>query len=129
MKPQILVVIIVSLGVVAGAFWLVSRGQDAASATPVVATIVDGRQFVDITARGGYSPRVVMAKAGVPTTLRVTTNGTFDCSSSIVIPALSYQKYLPPSGTEEITISADQAKGILKGLCSMGMYNFEIRFE
>ncbi len=99
-----------------------------AQAAPT-ATIVDGKQFVDITAKAGYSPRVVIAKAGIPTTIRVTTNGTFDCSASVVIPKLSYQKFLQPSGTEDIQISAEQATGTLQGLCAMGMYNFQIKFQ
>ena len=101
---------------------------DVAQTVPT-ATIVDGKQFVDITAKGGYSPRVIVAKAGVPTTLRVTTNGTFDCSASVVIPKLSYQKFLQPSGTENIDIPAEQATGTLQGLCAMGMYNFQIKFQ
>jgi plastocyanin domain-containing protein len=114
------------------ALWLGSVNPDAESgstAVPTVAIMVDGKQIIDITARGGYSPRIVLAKAGVPTVLRVTTSGTFDCSASVVIPQLSYQKFLRPSGTEEIAIPAEQAQGTLQGLCSMGMYNFQIKFQ
>ena len=49
--------------------------------------------------------------------------------TSLVIPKLSYQKFLQPSGTEEIAISGEQAQGTMQGLCSMGMYNFQIRFN
>ncbi len=91
--------------------------------------MIDGKQVIDIRAKGGYSPRVVTAKAGVETLLRMNTSGTFDCSASLVIPKLSYQKFLQPEGTEDIVISAEQAQGTLQGLCSMGMYNFQIRFE
>ena len=70
-----------------------------------------------------------MAKAGIPTILRVKTNGTFDCSASLAIPNLSYQKFLQPSGTEDIAITAEQARGTLQGLCSMGMYNFQVVFQ
>lgn len=116
---------------IAGAFILVSPGSSTNPSTTTVpgAVIVDGTQIIDITAKGGYSPRVVVAKAGVPTVLRMNTSGTFDCSASLVIPKLSYQKFLQPSGTEEILISAAQAQGTLQGLCSMGMYNFQIKFE
>jgi len=71
----------------------------------------------------------VVAKAGIPTMLRINTNGTFDCSASVVIPKLSYQKFLQPSGTEDIEITAEKAQGTLQGLCSMGMYNFQIKFQ
>ncbi len=110
---------------------LVSPGSTPSQGSAIVptATIVDGKQIIDITAKGGYSPRVVVAKAGVPTVLRVNTNGTFDCSASVVIPKLSYQKFLKPTGTEEIAITAEQAQGTLQGLCAMGMYNFQIKFQ
>lgn len=131
MSKATLIAIIISALAIVFAFWSVSLKSDPRqdSGTAPAATIVDGTQFVDITAKGGYSPRVVTAKAGIPTVLRVTTNGTFDCSSSVVIPKLSYQKFLKPSGTEDIVIPADQAQGTLQGLCAMGMYNFQIKFQ
>jgi plastocyanin domain-containing protein len=57
-------------------------------------SIVDGKQVIEILARGGYSPRKTVAKAGVPTILRVKTQNTYDCSSALVIPALNYRKFL-----------------------------------
>lgn len=121
---------IISIGFVVLAFWVVSGTAEVNTgeqSPPVV--ITEDTQLIDITAKGGYSPRVVLAKAGVPTVLRVATNGTFDCSSSIVIPKLGYQKFLQPTGTEDIAISAEQAQGTLQGTCSMGMYNFQIKFQ
>ena len=128
MNKPVIISIVVSVLLVGGAFWLAARssGEGGSSAT---ATIVDGVQYVDISAKGGYSPRVVTAKAGIPTVLRVKTSGTFDCSASLVIPKLSYQKFLQPSGTEEISIPSEKAQGTMQGLCSMAMYNFQIRFE
>lgn len=126
-----LIALVVSATLIGWSVWFVSARQDQGTdpAVAPTATIVDGKQIIDITAKGGYSPRVVNAKAGIPTVLRVNTSGTFDCSSSLVIPKLSYQKFLPPSGVEEIVISAEKAQGTLQGLCSMGMYNFQIRFQ
>ncbi len=128
-------IISLALGVVfAGwAFWLVSakpsENTESVAVQSPAASIVNGTQIIDMRAKGGYSPRVIEAKAGVPTVLRVTTNGTFDCSASIVIPKLSYQKFLQPSGTESIEIPADEAQGTLQGTCAMGMYSFQIRFQ
>src|SRR3989344_3024892 len=127
MTKPILISIIISALLIGGGFWLAT--QSSGDAEGAVATIVDGIQYVDISAKGGYSPRVIEAKAGMPTVLRMKTSGTFDCSASLVLPKLSYQKFLQPSGTEEISISSEQAQGTLQGLCSMGMYNFQIRFE
>ena len=125
-----MVALTIGLVFIGWAFWFVSaKPRTDEGATSTAATVVDGKQIIDITAKGGYSPRVVTAKAGIPTVLRVTTNGTFDCSASVVIPKLSYQKFLQPSATEDIAISAEQAQGTLQGLCSMGMYNFQIKFK
>ncbi len=93
------------------------------------ATIEDGVQYIDITAQGGYSPRVTKAQAGVPTIIRMKTQNTYDCSAALVIPDLKYQSFLSPTSVEEITVPADKAKGTLRGMCSMAMYHFQIDFE
>lgn len=92
-------------------------------------SVVDGKQIIDIIAKGGYAPRTMIAKAGMPTVLRIKTQGTFDCSSGLTIPKLKYQKSLPATGVEEITVNSDQAQGTLQGVCSMGMYSFKIVFN
>lgn len=131
MNTRFIISLAFSLVLIGWAFWLVSPKSDivGGGATPPTALIVDGKQLIDISAKGGYSPRVVVAKAGMPTILRVSTSGTFDCSASLVIPRISYQKFLQPSGTEDITIAPAQAQGTLQGLCAMGMYNFKIKFQ
>lgn len=91
--------------------------------------VEDGVQVITIAAKGGYTPERVTAKAGVPTELRITTNGTYDCSSLLVIPQLGFEKTLPATGTEKIAISAAQATGTLQGQCGMAMYTFQIVFE
>ena len=127
MSKAILISICASLLLIFGAFWFASKPAGVDNETAV--SVVDGKQIVDISAKGGYFPRVVLAKAGMPTVLRVSTRGTFDCSASLVIPKLQYQKFLSPTGTEEIPISAEEAQGTMQGLCSMGMYNFQIKFQ
>ncbi len=85
-------------------------------------------QVIEITAKGGYTPRVSVAKAGIHTILRINTNGTFDCSSSVRIPSMNIFKSLPPSGVTDIDLGTPQ-KGTLNGSCGMGMYPFEIEFQ
>ncbi|HEY4500865.1 MAG TPA: cupredoxin domain-containing protein [Candidatus Paceibacterota bacterium] len=129
MNKSIFVSVAISGLLIGGAFWFVSLGQNDDAGDTSVVSMIDGKQVIDISAKGGYSPRKVIAKAGVLTILRVKTSGTFDCSASLVIPKLSYQKFLQPSGTEDIIIPAGKAQGTLQGLCSMGMYNFQIIFQ
>src|SRR3989344_7407585 len=119
MNKPILISIAISTLLIIGMIWFVSgrvgASDDLAGGASTV-SIVGGKQIIDITAKGGYSPRVVLARAGMPTTLRVKPNGTLDCSASLVIPKLSYQKFLQPSGTEEIAVSPEQAQGTMQGL-------------
>lgn len=89
--------------------------------------IIDGIQYVTINAKGGYFPRTSTAQAGTPTKLIVKTNGTFDCSLALVIRSINYQKILSQTGEEVIDLGTPEA-GTIQGLCSMGMYNFSIKF-
>ena len=87
------------------------------------------KQIIEITAKGGYSPAKTTAKAGVPTILRVKTNGTYDCSAALRIKSIGYSKNLPATGTTDIELPAQIAGSTLKALCSMGMYNFSVQFN
>lgn len=102
------------------------------SETPTVegqnVSIINGQQIIEITAKGGYSPKKTTAQANLPTILKIKTNGTFDCSSALNIPTLNFSKILPQNGVTEIPIPLNKTTGKFRGLCSMGMYNFEIDF-
>jgi len=91
--------------------------------------IKDGIQYVTIDAKGGYLPRNSNAKAGIPTKLIVKTNGTYDCSASLVIRAIGYQKILQRTGEEVIDLGTQKAGTPIQGVCGMGMYSFVINFE
>lgn len=124
-----LVVMVIAVG---GIFMLL-RGNDTAT-TPIsngqanIAT-VNGKQVIQINAKGGYAPRNTLAKANMPTVINVTTNGTYDCSSSLSIPSIGFRKALPASGTTPIEIPPQQPGATIKGVCAMGMYNFAVNFN
>lgn len=86
-------------------------------------------QIVEITAKGGYSPRVTRAKSGIPTMIKFITHGTFDCSSAVTIPSIGFSTNLPPGGEASVNIPAQSSGSSLKGSCSMGMYHFEVQFD
>lgn len=92
-------------------------------------TMVDGKQIITITAKGGYSPWNTPAKANLPTALKVVTNGTFDCSAALAVPSVGYRKMLPPSGETLIEIPPQQVGSVLQGICAMGMYSFAVKFS
>lgn len=121
--------IIVAVVLIGGALVLTRSNGDAGQVTNANnVSIVDGKQIIEITAKGGYQPRKSIAKAGIPTIIRFNTKGTFDCSSFVRIPSLDISTSLPQSGTTDVDIGSGQL-GILKGSCGMGMYPFEIKFE
>lgn len=88
----------------------------------------NGIQYITIDAKGGYSPKVTTAEGGIPTKLIIKTNGTFDCSASLVIHSLGFQKILPQTGETEINLGIPKKGEPVRGVCSMGMYNFVINF-
>jgi plastocyanin domain-containing protein len=125
---KISISILIALMLIVSAF-LIAKGGDR---TPLPnnennVSVVDGKQIIDLTAAGGYSPEKSVAKAGIPTILRFNTNGTFDCSSSVRIPSLNVSKNLALAGITEIDLGIPKV-GIMYGSCGMGMYPFEIDF-
>jgi plastocyanin domain-containing protein len=106
-----------------------SGSTQKVSNVPVENSVIkDGVQYITITAQSGYSPRISTAKAGIPTKLIVKTNGTYDCSSSLVIRSLSYRNILPNTGETTIDAGTPKAGDTLQGVCGMGMYNFVVTF-
>jgi plastocyanin domain-containing protein len=130
MKSTNTVMAIIFAGVLIGGAVFLSGGSSAPKPiekNPV--SVVDGKQIIDISAKGGYLPREVAAKAGIPTVLRVATNGTFDCSSALTIPAIGYRNNLPQTGTTDIDIPPQEVGATVQGICAMGMYNFALKFN
>lgn len=128
MKSTIITVI-VTVAVILGFIVALQNNTSSSVNEPQSTAIsIDGKQIVEILAKGGYSPRVTKAKAGVPTIIQVKTEGTFDCSASLTVPAVGYSKHLPASGVTSIEIPAQSAHAVVQGICSMGMYNFTIKF-
>lgn len=128
------VAIIIAGIIIGGTILLTSKGgltsntQTAQEENIHNVSIVDGKQIVEIKAKGGYSPRISVAKANMPTILRFDTNGTFDCSASVRIPSMNVSKILPNSGSTDIDLGNPKL-GTLQGTCGMGMYPFEINFQ
>jgi plastocyanin domain-containing protein len=91
-------------------------------------SVENGVQIITLEAKGGYSPRRSLGKAGIPTVIRFSTNGTFDCSLSVRLPSLGLSKILPQTGTTDISLGTS-TPGLFRGSCGMGMYPLEIDFE
>lgn len=127
MGKTALIVITLGLVVALGIIFLGggSKSQEVAGQN---VEVKDGVQYININARGGYTPRKSVAKADIPTVLRFNTNGTFDCSSSVRIPSMNISKMLSQSGSTDIDLGNPKL-GTLQGTCGMGMYSFEVEFQ
>ena len=131
-----LVILIVGLVVSVGIIFLGNSGGSSTTNTynaPIKqvqnSEIRDGVQYITINAKGGYSPRVSTGKADIPTKLIVKTDGTYDCSASLSIRSVGFQKILARTGEETIDLGIPKTGEPITGVCGMGMYNFEINFK
>ena len=131
MNKIALSIITIGLIIGIGIIFLGSKGSDNTASTQAIQNVEvrDGIQYITIDAKGGYSPRVSYGQADIPTKLIVKTNGTYDCSSALVIRSIGYQKTLPQTGEEIIDIGTFKAGSSMQGMCSMGMYNFSVNFN
>ena len=132
MNKVIIGSILVMVLAVGGIFVLLRDGNSTSSSSSSVqgnVGVVDGKQVIQITAKGGYAPRVTTAKANMPTVINIKTNGTFDCSSALTVPSVGFRKNLPPTGVTQIEIPPQQVGATVKGVCAMGMYNFAVNFN
>ncbi len=121
----------IAFGIIISVLVMTGLGNETvpSSDAPPVPQIVNGVQMIDITARGGYKPKQTIAKAGVPSVIRMKTQSTFDCSSALIIPSIGYSTSLPATGVTEIPVPSQKAGSILRGMCGMGMYSFSIIFN
>lgn len=128
MNKTVSIATILGLVVVLGVIFLGSNSASTKTAGQNV-EVKEGVQYITITAKGGYTPRVSSAQAGIPTKLTIKTEGTFDCSLALVIRSIGFQKILPQTGQTEIDLGIPEAGVPVLGTCSMGMYNFTINFS
>ena len=119
--------LLLAVVVIGGAVALGQKSDNAVQAVQNV-SMEGEKQIIVIDAKGGYSPKLTTAKAGVPTVIRLKTNGTYDCSSAVTIASLSFRKNLDATGVTEVEVPASSAQGTLEGVCAMGMYTFSVTF-
>lgn len=89
----------------------------------------NGIQFISLKAGLGYSPSRIQASASVPTKLEIQTNNTYDCTAFLNIPKLNIKKFLPPTGTTEISIEGRAPGDEIEGFCGSNTYKFVIHFS
>jgi len=123
------ILIIVSITIIGINYYKNNNANQSIKNINVGTTNLEGKQLLEVTAKGGYSPIEINAKADTNSILRIKTANTFDCSSSLVIPELKVKRNLPPSGITDIDIPAQKAGTKIAAACAMGMYTFNINFN
>lgn len=124
----IMFALVISAGIIFFGISKLPNKTDTTNGAAQNGEIKNGVQYITVKAKGGYSPKVSTAKSGIPTKLIIKTDGTYDCSASLVIRQLGFQKILSQTGEEIIDIGVPNAGKTLQGICGMGMYNFLIKF-
>ena len=92
-------------------------------------TSVPSDELVLRVENAGYYPSTLKAPAGKDLKLNLVTNDTFSCALAFLIPALDFYQMLPPVGTVQVDIPAQEKGSTLYFTCSMGMYTGQILFE
>ena len=107
-KGPLFASLLIAVALIGGAVLFTQRTSDTAGPAIHNVTVEGGTQIIEIGAKGGYTPKLTTAKADMPTVLRVKTDGTYDCSSAIRIPSLSFSKAMEPTGVTEISVRSEE---------------------
>ena len=103
-------------------FWFAPKGQTRAAAG------AGGVQEVAITVKGGYTPDVILVKAGQPVRLRFTRQESAACSEKVLFPDFNQNALLPEG--QEVTLEFTPAKPGEYGFqCQMGMLRGKLIVE
>jgi plastocyanin domain-containing protein len=103
-------------------FWFAPKGQTRAAAGS------GGVQEVAITVKGGYTPDVIVVKAGSPVRMRFTRQESSACSEKVLFPDFNQNATLPEG--QEVTLEFTPSKPGEYGFqCQMGMLRGKLIVE
>ncbi|MHB1384619.1 MAG: cupredoxin domain-containing protein [Bellilinea sp.] len=103
-------------------FWLAPKGQTRVTAG------IGGIQEVAITVKGGYTPDIIVVKAGQPLRMRFTRQESASCSETVLIPDFHQSANLPEG--EEVLVEFTPGKPGEYGFqCKMGMLRGKLIVE
>ena len=103
-------------------FWLAPKGQTRVKAG------AGGVQEVAITVKGGYTPDIIVVKAGQPLRMRFTRQESSTCSEMVLFPDFSQSAKLP-EGQEVIVEFTPDKPGEYGFQCQMGMLRGKLIVE
>jgi plastocyanin domain-containing protein len=103
-------------------FWFAPKGQTRATA------VAGGIQEVAVTVKGGYTPDVIVVKAGQKLRLRFTRQESVSCSEKVLFPDFNQNAMLPEG--QEVTLEFTPEKPGEYGFqCQMGMFRGKLIVE
>ena len=115
----ILITSVVLIGLIL--WWFLGKNKS----TIVKASVSKDKQTVEITADGGYKPRVVELKAGVPAELVFTRKDPSSCLEEVVLPDFGVKATLPVNKKYIVKIQPNKP-GRYTYACGMNMFFGEI---
>lgn len=123
-QVQILVILsgIILTVLIAWYFWFAPKAQTRAAISE------SGAQEVAVTVKGGYTPDVIVVKAGRPVRLIFTRQESSACSEKVLFPDFNQNALLPEG--EQVTLEFTPAKAGEYGFqCQMGMLRGKLIVE
>ncbi len=94
-----------------------SIGLSPSAANPATA----GHQEARIDVTTSYQPQRLQVRAGIPTSLKLVSNGAKGCIRAFTVPAYNILAMLPETGETVVELPAAEP-GEIAFSCSMGMY-------
>ncbi len=122
--PQIIVTVLgLALSAfIAWFFWLAPKGQSRA------AVGAGGVQEVAVTVKGGYTPDIIVVKAGQPVRLHFNRQESSACSETVLFPDFNKSASLPEGQDVTVEITPDKP-GEYGFQCTMGMLRGKLIVE
>ena len=103
-------------------FWLAPKGQTK------VLTSSSGIQEVAVTVKGGYTPDIIVVKAGQLLRMRFTRQESSTCSEMVLFPDFNQSAKLP-EGQEVLVEFTPDKPGEYGFQCQMGMLRGKLIVE
>ena len=103
-------------------FWLAPKGQTRVNAG------TGGVQEVAITVKGGYTPDIIVVKAGQPLRMRFTRQESSTCSELVLFPDFNQSAKLPEGQEVSVEFTPDKP-GEYGFQCQMGMLRGKLIVE
>jgi plastocyanin domain-containing protein len=125
MIPVQITVTIIGLAVsifIAWFFWFAPKGQTRAAAG------ASGIQEVAVTVKGGYTPDVIVVKAGQPVRLTFTRQESSACSEEVLFPDFNKSSLLPEGQPVALEFTPEKP-GEYGFQCKMGMLRGKLVVE